>query len=131
MYTVMALIGSFFSLWALLAWLACGLFAGHLAGEKNRCGFCWFCWGILFGPLALITAVGLPDNRTMAAPATRTQSALNAAYQPLPVELLDPDTSASEEVGRNVSKMSKDPLYWILVLAGIAALAFIYLKHLR
>lgn len=54
------LLGGIFSVWGLLAWVACAAFAGHLAGEKGRCGFCWFVLGIVFGPLALIAAVGLP-----------------------------------------------------------------------
>lgn len=46
--------------WFLAAWLAGSVFAAFVALEKNRCGLCWFAMGILFGPLALITTVGLP-----------------------------------------------------------------------
>ena len=65
MYELMLLAGSFGALWAVLAWLACGLFAGHVAAEKGRWGMWWFFMGILFGPLALIAAVGLPDRNIL------------------------------------------------------------------
>lgn len=63
MTTLAIALGSFATLWMIVAWLACGLLAGHVAAEKDRCGFCWFCLGIVLGPLALIAAAGLPDNR--------------------------------------------------------------------
>lgn len=53
---------SFFGIYWFLAWVACGAFSSHVASEKERCGACWFVWGILFGPLALVAVVGLPDN---------------------------------------------------------------------
>jgi hypothetical protein len=46
--------------WYLAAWLASSVFAAFVAMEKNRCMLCWFAMGVLFGPLALITTVGLP-----------------------------------------------------------------------
>lgn len=58
-------LGSLASVWVFLAWLACGFLAGHVAGEKDRCGLCWFCLGVIFGPLALIASVGVPDNRKL------------------------------------------------------------------
>lgn len=51
---------SFFYL--VVSWFACAAFCAHVASEKDRCGFCWFVWGALFGPLALIATVGLPDK---------------------------------------------------------------------
>jgi len=53
---------SFMSLYALLAWFACGALASHVASEKERCGICWFLWGVLLGPMALLATVGLPDK---------------------------------------------------------------------
>ncbi|HWL29959.1 MAG TPA: hypothetical protein VNQ97_13735 [Burkholderiaceae bacterium] len=64
MGTLMYMFGSFVSMWALAAWVMCGFFAGHVAAEKGRCGFCWFLWGLAFGPMALLATVGLPDNKT-------------------------------------------------------------------
>lgn len=58
-----AVLSGFIGVWFFAAWLACAFFAGHVASEKARCGFCWFCWGILFGPVALVASVGLPDDR--------------------------------------------------------------------
>ncbi|OZI79885.1 hypothetical protein [Bordetella genomosp. 2] len=52
---------TFWALWLPLAWFAAAAFAAHLASEKNRCGACWFLWGVLFGPLALIATAGLPS----------------------------------------------------------------------
>lgn len=48
--------------YGLLVWFACGAFSSHVASEKDRCGVCWFIWGILFGPMALLATVGLPDK---------------------------------------------------------------------
>ena len=50
------------ALWWLAAWVACALFSGHLAEQKGRCTACWLLWGLLFGPLALLAAAGLPDR---------------------------------------------------------------------
>jgi hypothetical protein len=55
---VVSLIG----MYGLLVWFACGAFASHVASEKDRCGFCWFLWGVVFGPMALLAVVGLPDK---------------------------------------------------------------------
>lgn len=60
--TVMGGIFSAMSFYMILAWLACGLFACHVANEKDRCGICWLVWGVVFGPMALIATVGLPDK---------------------------------------------------------------------
>lgn len=58
----MALAGGVFSLWFVFAWLACGALSAHVAAEKDRCGPCWFIWGVLFGPMALLATVGLPSR---------------------------------------------------------------------
>lgn len=60
MTTLIGMALAFGALWVPLAWVAAAGFAGHVAGEKGRCSACWFFWGILFGPLSLIAAVGLP-----------------------------------------------------------------------
>lgn len=58
----MAGVFSFMSLYIFIAWFACGALASHVASEKDRCGVCWFVWGVLFGPMALLATVGLPDK---------------------------------------------------------------------
>ena len=52
-------------------WILCGLFASSLAGGKGHNGCMWFIGGILFGPLALLAAVGLNDIKSQ-----RTQDEL-------------------------------------------------------
>ena len=37
-----------------------GSFSAYLASEKGRMGIDWFVLGALFGPIALLTVVGLP-----------------------------------------------------------------------
>src|SRR5690606_34085124 len=59
---VLAGLFSTVTLYALIAWFACGAFASHVASEKDRCGICWFVWGVLFGPMAVLATVGLPDR---------------------------------------------------------------------
>jgi hypothetical protein len=51
-----------FVLWGLSAWLATAIFAGYLASQKGRCGWCWFVWGLPYGPLSLIASAGLPPK---------------------------------------------------------------------
>lgn len=86
---LMFVIGSFASLWALAAWLACGIFAGHIAAEKNRCGFCWFCWGILFGPIGLIASVGLPVRDPSSGKEKTGMGMFSQSNQSLPVHILE------------------------------------------
>ena len=45
-------------------WILCGLFASSLAGGKGHNGCMWFIGGILFGPLALLAAVGLNNIKS-------------------------------------------------------------------
>lgn len=57
---LMMLVSAFISLWVFIAWIACGVFSAYVAAHKNRCIPCWFVWGLLFGPLALLAIVGVP-----------------------------------------------------------------------
>lgn len=77
MYSLVALFGSFVALWGVFAWLACGFFAGHLGDEKGRCGLCWLVLGLLFGPLALLAAVGLPSK----GPTRRTHAQCHMCHE--------------------------------------------------
>jgi hypothetical protein len=55
------------SIWAILSvvgWLISAFLAHHVANAKGACGACWFLVGVLFGPLALLAAVGMPDLLT-------------------------------------------------------------------
>lgn len=45
-------------------WLACAFLAHHIANAKGLCGACWFLWGVLLGPLAFLTTIGMPDLYT-------------------------------------------------------------------
>jgi hypothetical protein len=47
-------------LWGLATWLAMAIFAGYVASQKGRCTWCWFVWGLVFGPVSLIASAGLP-----------------------------------------------------------------------
>ncbi len=91
MSELMFILGGFASMWVLAAWIACAAFAGHVAGEKNRCGICWFFWGILFGPISLIAAAGLPvlsSPKQSMKNSTPRKGVFSSAYQPLPVDIL-------------------------------------------
>lgn len=126
MYALIALIGSFALLWTVFAWLACAFFCGHLAGEKNRGGFSWFCLGILFGPLALIAAAGLPDNRTGRVRGTFTDDGVNKDIDS--VEDFSDETDGQGLKGRQTivdvetTKLAVDrstdgkPIGWFLLL---------------
>jgi hypothetical protein len=50
-------------------------FCGYLAGEKSKGGSAWTLLGFLFGPIALLTLVGVPNARiaTESRPPARTQ----------------------------------------------------------
>lgn len=43
-------------------WIAMAFFTGFVASEKRRCTSCWFIGGLLFGPIALVAVVGVPDK---------------------------------------------------------------------
>ena len=47
----------------LFVWIPCGLFAALVAGDKGHGGPSWFFAGFFFGPIALVAAAGLSDNR--------------------------------------------------------------------
>jgi len=69
---VVALAGAL-SFWLVVLWLICGFFAGYVAYEKGRWGFWWFVMGLLFGPIALLAVVGLPDiSSSMFQPSPKT-----------------------------------------------------------
>lgn len=60
-----ALLASFLAayvLWWPIAWIACAFFSWVVAREKQYSGFAWFLLGILFGPVTLVAAAGLPDR---------------------------------------------------------------------
>jgi hypothetical protein len=45
-----------------LFWLTCAGFAAQIANAKNHDAISWFFAGLLFGPLGLLAACGLPDR---------------------------------------------------------------------
>ena len=47
----------------LLIWIPCGIYSGVVAEEKGHGGIAWFWGGVIFGPMALISVVGLPDRK--------------------------------------------------------------------
>lgn len=59
---LLGLFASIVLLWAPAAWIACAIFAWFLAREKCYGGVSWLLLGILFGPVTLVAAVGLPDR---------------------------------------------------------------------
>ena len=47
----------------LFVWLPCAFYASHVAADKSHDGAAWFFGGFLFGPIALIAAAGLGDQK--------------------------------------------------------------------
>ena len=43
-------------------WLPLGVYSTTVANSKGYSGFFWFFGGVLFGPIALISIVGMPDK---------------------------------------------------------------------
>ena len=43
-------------------WLPIGFFSTTVANSKGYSGLSWFFGGFLFGPIALISIVGMPDK---------------------------------------------------------------------
>lgn len=58
----LALKVAFVYFWTPIAWIACGFFCSVIASDKRYSGGWWFVLGILFGPLALVAAAGLPNQ---------------------------------------------------------------------
>ncbi|CUJ00074.1 MULTISPECIES: hypothetical protein [Achromobacter] len=55
------------SIWAILlvaSWFVSAFLAHHIANAKGACGACWFLWGVVLGPLALLATIGMPDFLT-------------------------------------------------------------------
>ncbi|NYT76557.1 hypothetical protein H0A71_06100 [Alcaligenaceae bacterium] len=108
---LMFLIGSFASVWLVVAWLACAAFCGTLAEEKRYCWPCWVVLGLLFGPLALVAAAGLPDRHVV-----------RVASIPIP----DEDSREYKALG-----FRKKPTYYefgILLIVFAAIVAFALLR---
>ena len=53
----------FIILAAIIFAVVCAGFTGDVAGSKGWDGTQWFLRGLLFGPLALLAACGLPDKK--------------------------------------------------------------------
>ena len=45
-------------------WLPIGFFTTTVANSKDYNGLTWFLGGFLFGPIALISIVGMPDKKS-------------------------------------------------------------------
>ena len=45
-------------------WLPIGFFTTTVANSKDYNGFPWFLGGLFFGPIALISIVGMPDKKS-------------------------------------------------------------------
>ena len=64
----------------LLIWIPCGIYSGVVAEEKGHGGIAWFWGGLIFGPMALISVVGLPDRKLrsyLKALATKQEALIN------------------------------------------------------
>lgn len=46
----------------LFLWLPIGFFSNTVANSKGYNGIFWFFGGVLFGPIALLSIVGMPDK---------------------------------------------------------------------
>ena len=46
-----------------LTWLGCAFYASGAAGDKGHNNIEWFVGGLFFGPIALIAAAGLGDQK--------------------------------------------------------------------
>ena len=77
------LVGTVVNAWVIVAWFACAAFCGHLAEEKRHCWPCWLILGLLFGPLALIAAAGLPDKHVSRVVAVAEPDAGTAQHKAL------------------------------------------------
>ncbi|HBP27914.1 MAG TPA: hypothetical protein DD666_00680 [Advenella kashmirensis] len=64
MATIIALFGSVFVLWSLLAWFAGAVFCSTVATAKNLNPLMWFLGGLLFPVIALIAVAGMPAALT-------------------------------------------------------------------
>ena len=53
-----------FLLFLLFVWFPCGVYAGHVAEAKGL-NTGWFWGGFLLGPMALLAAVGMPNQKQM------------------------------------------------------------------
>lgn len=55
--------GSFGIVILIVYCIVCGCFCYFVAQEKNRNDVGWFCWGLLFGIIALLAIAGVPSKK--------------------------------------------------------------------
>ncbi len=60
---VLGLLAFMMPLYGLAVWVFTAWMSGHVAEQKGAPFRRFMLWGLLFGPLALLAAVGLPDRR--------------------------------------------------------------------
>ena len=46
----------------IISWLSVGFFTTTVAESKNYNGYLWFVLGLFFGPIALLSIVGMPNQ---------------------------------------------------------------------
>ena len=57
-----------------IAWIATAGFTSVVAGEKGYSRFRWGIGGFLFGPMALLSSIGLPDQKPAGTSSTALKS---------------------------------------------------------
>ena len=77
-------------------WLPLGFFSNTVANSKGYSGIAWFFGGVLFGPIALISIVGMPDR-------TSTK------YLKVIAEILDDWEANQNGDGEMLEEMEYDP----------------------
>ena len=100
----------------LFAWIPCAAFTTEIASSKGYSGTSWFIGGLLFGPIALIGAAGLPDRklRKYLRQIGESQGALKA--EPVPFDLLE---QPKENIigGFELDKDAEEDQLWETILS--------------
>jgi hypothetical protein len=108
-------------LWALLTWIAAAFFAAHVANTKDRCGLCWFVWGLLFGPFSLIAAAGMAPKAQRVAIVGSALGAEGTSAESVPYR-----GESGRAFGRAVAGNVKKPGAALAAVVIIAAVVVVY-----
>ena len=102
--------------------IPCGCFTSEIASGKGYSGTSWFIGGLLFGPIALIGAAGLPDRKLRkylrqigeSQGAFKSQGALKA--EPVPINL---EEQPKENIigGFELNKNAEEDQLWETILS--------------
>ena len=119
---------------ALGFWFVCALFSAVVASSKGRSGAGWFVLGFLFGPLALLAAVGVaarasPDQHLFPCRACKTPIDPTATICPHCRTESPIDHDLLVRVADEKASRARKDAIWIAVIAAILVAIYVIVSR--